>query len=81
MFTFTINRHQYHPDVPPPYAIAIVELAEQAGLRFTTNLVNCDFDAITIGMPVRVGFEPHGEVFVPVFEPVGAVERSEEGHP
>ncbi len=69
VFTFTVNRHQYNPEVPPPYAIAIVELVEQTGLRFTTNLVHCDLDAITIGMAVRVIFEPHGEIFVPVFEP------------
>lgn len=71
VFTFTINRHQYHPDVPPPYVIAIVELAEQPGLRFTTNIVNCDLDAIAIDMPVRVVFEPAGDYWVPVFEPAG----------
>ncbi len=69
MFTFTINRHQYHPDVAPPYAIAIVELVEQPGLRFTTNIVNCDLDSIAIDMPVRVVFEPAGDYWVPVFEP------------
>jgi uncharacterized OB-fold protein len=70
VFTFTVNRHQYHPDVPPPYVIAIVELAEQAGLRFTTNVVDVDPEAVVIGMPVRVGFEPIGDdVWVPVFRP------------
>ncbi len=69
VFTFTINHQPYNPAVPPPYAIAIVELAEQVGLRFTTNIVNVELDAIEIGMPVRVVFERHGEVFVPVFEP------------
>jgi uncharacterized OB-fold protein len=69
VFTFTINRHQYHPAVPPPYVVAIVELAEQPGLRFTTNIVNCDLEAIGIGMPVHVLFEQAGEAWVPVFEP------------
>ncbi len=69
VYTFTVNRQPYHPDVAPPYAIAIVELVEQAGLRFTTNLVNCDLDTIGIGQQVRVVFERHGDVFVPVFEP------------
>ncbi len=69
VFTFTINHQPYNPAVPPPYAIAIVELDEQDGLRFTTNIVNVDLDEIEIGMPVRVVFEQHGEVFVPVFEP------------
>lgn len=69
VFTFTVNHQQYHPDVPPPYAIAIVVLDEQDDLRLPTNIVNTDLDALECGMRVRVAFEPHGEVFVPVFEP------------
>ena len=69
MFTFTVNRHPYNPAVPLPYVIAIVELPEQEGLRFTTNIVHCEPEAVTIGMPVRVLFEQYGEIYVPVFEP------------
>ena len=71
VFTYTVNRHPYNPAVPPPYVIAIVELPEQEGLRFMTNIVNCDPESVTIGMPVRVVFEDHGEIFVPLFEPAG----------
>jgi uncharacterized OB-fold protein len=71
VFTYTVNRHPYNPSVPPPYVIAIVELPEQEGLRFMTNIVNCDPESVTIGMPVRVVFEDHGEIFVPLFEPAG----------
>ena len=67
VFTFTVNHQQYHPDVPPPYVIAVVELAEQADLRVPTNLVECGPDEVRSGAPVRVQFEQHGEVFVPVF--------------
>jgi uncharacterized protein len=69
VFTFTVNRHQYHPDVPPPYVIAIVELDEQADLRLPTNIVRCDYESLRCGLPVRVVFEQHGDVFVPLFEP------------
>ena len=69
VFTFTVNHHPFNPTVPVPYVVAIVELVEQDGLRFMTNVVNCEPDAVTVGMPVRVLFEDHGEVFVPVFEP------------
>jgi uncharacterized OB-fold protein len=69
VFTFTVNRHPYNPDVPLPILIAIVELDEQANLRFTTNIVGCEPDDLRIGMPVAVQFEQHGEVFVPVFAP------------
>ena len=72
VFTYTVNRHPYNPAVPPPYVIAIVELPEQEGLRFMTNIVNCDPESVTIGMQVRVVFEDHGEIFVPLFEPADA---------
>jgi uncharacterized protein len=69
VFTFTENVQPFHPDVPPPYIVAIIELEEQADLRLPTNIVNCDIEAVHVGMPVRVLFEPNGDVFVPVFEP------------
>ena len=69
LFTFTVNLQQFHPDVPPPYVIAIVELDEQADLRLPTNVVNCDPESLWCGMPVRVLFERNGDVFLPVFEP------------
>ncbi len=68
MFTFTVNHQPYNPEVPVPYVIAIVELVEQDGLRFTTDIIGCSPDAVEIGMPVRVCFEQQGEVFVPIFE-------------
>ncbi len=69
VFTFTVNHQQYHPDVPPPYVIAVVELSEQPDLRLPTNLVDCEPDEVHIGAAVRVRFEQHDEVFVPVFVP------------
>ena len=72
VFTFTVNHQQYHPEVPPPYVIAVVELSEQEGLRLPTNLVACEPEALRIGATVRVRFEQHGEVFVPVFALEGA---------
>jgi uncharacterized OB-fold protein len=70
VFTFTVNHQQFHPDVPPPYVIAIVVLDEQGDLRLPTNIVNADPDELDCGTRVRVLFERHGEVFVPVFEPI-----------
>jgi uncharacterized OB-fold protein len=67
VYTFTVNHHSFHPAVPVPYVIAIVELAEQADLRMVTNLVDCRPDEVRIGLPVRVGFERHGDAYVPVF--------------
>lgn len=72
VFTFTVNQQPYHPEVPPPYVIAIVELEEQADLRVPTNIVGCPPEAVTIGAPVRITFEQHGDVHVPVFTLDGA---------
>jgi hypothetical protein len=69
VFSYTTNEQPYNPAVPVPYNISIVELVEQDGLRFTTNVVDCPPDEVCIGMSVRVQFEPHGEAFVPVFVP------------
>jgi uncharacterized protein len=70
IFTFTENHQQFHPDVAPPYVIAIVVLDEQDDLRVVTNIVNADVDDLACGVAVRVLFEEHGDVFVPLFEPV-----------
>lgn len=70
VFTFTINQHTYNPQAPAPYVIAIIQLPEQDDLRIASNIVGCDPAEIEIGMPVRVQFERHGDIAVPVFAPV-----------
>lgn len=69
VFSYTVNHQAYRPEVPVPYVIAIVELNEQQHLRLPTNIVNCPIEDVHIGMRVRVLFEQHGEIFVPLFEP------------
>ena len=55
--------------VPEPYCIAYVTLAE--GVSMLTNIVDCDLDAVKIGMPVKVVFKPtDGGPPVPMFTPV-----------
>lgn len=72
--SFTVNHHPWLP-VPLPYVIGLVELAEQPALRLTTDLVGCEPDAVRIGMEVQVVFEHHadpdGDIWLPLFEPVG----------
>jgi uncharacterized protein len=70
VFTWTVNAHQFHPEIPPPNLIAIVVLDEQEDLRVATNLVDCEESEVRCGMPVEVLFEDHGEVFYPLFRPV-----------
>lgn len=76
VLTYTLNHQPWVPAPDHPYAIAIVEIEEQPGLRLMTNIVNCPAEAVQIGMPVRVCFEAHEDVHIPVFEPAGgSVER------
>ena len=70
VFSFTVNHHSWDGSTEP-YVIALVELPEQEGLRLTTNIVGCEPDDVTIGMPVRVVFEDHDPIWFPLFEPAG----------
>ena len=67
--TYTVNYHEWHPDLPPPYVIAIVAIDEAPYVRLTTRLVNCEPGRIAFGMPVRVAFARQGPVWLPLFEP------------
>jgi len=69
VFSFTINHQPYNPSTPVPYVVALVELAEQEGLRVFTNLIGVEPTDVVIGMAVQVRFEDHGEIFIPVFAP------------
>jgi uncharacterized protein len=68
VFTYTVNHHPYNPDIPTPYVIAIVELAEQSGLRVAANIVDCEPDSVTCGMTVDVRPQP-GPGGAPQFAP------------
>jgi uncharacterized OB-fold protein len=67
--SYTVNHQPWNPTMPTPYVIALVELAEQPGLRLMTNVVGCEPDEVDFGMPVQVTFEHHDDVWVPLFEP------------
>jgi uncharacterized OB-fold protein len=67
--TFTINIQTWSPDEPDPYVVAQVELVEQPGLRFLTNIVGCPPDEVRIDMAVRVVFENEDDIWFPLFEP------------
>jgi len=49
-----------------PYVAAIVDLAE--GPRMMTNVVDCPFEELQVGMPLQVTFRPISDEFtIPVF--------------
>jgi acetyl-CoA acetyltransferase/uncharacterized OB-fold protein len=67
----TVNAHPWLPGFDPPYAIAVVALAEDVNVRLTTNVVGCDPADVHVGQEVTVRFEQHDDVWIPLFEPTG----------
>lgn len=69
VYTYTIVHRAGQPafQADAPFAIVIVDLDE--GVRVMSNLVNCDLEAISIGMPVRMVWEDGTDVSLYKFEP------------
>lgn len=66
--TFTINHQAWYPGLEVPYVIARVALDDAPGVFLTTNIVGCAVEQVEIGDRVRVKFEQHGEIYLPLFE-------------
>ena len=76
VYTFSVVHRN---DLPPfnervPYVAAVVELDE--GPRLMTNVVDCEVEKVTVGMPVEVTFRAiddngteNDAVAIPVFRP------------
>ena len=72
LFSYVIH-HRPAPGFTPPYAIAVVELAE--GPRMMTNIVGCPQtpDALVLDMPLEVTFEKQtDQITLPFFKPAAA---------
>ena len=58
VYTYTVTHHRVVPGFDDlPYAVALVELDEQAGLRMLANLPGVPLESIHVGMAVEVVFE------------------------
>ncbi len=66
----TINHQPWFPGIPVPYVLALVEIDEQSDIRLFTNLINIAVEDAVPGMAVKVCFEQHGDIFIPLFEPL-----------
>ena len=70
LFSYVIH-HRPAPGFDPPYAIAVVELAE--GPRLMTNIVGCPQtpEALKLDMDLEVTFEKQSDtISLPLFKPV-----------
>ena len=70
VYTYSIVRQSYHPFFRSmaPYAVAWIDLDE--GPRLVSNVVGVEDSAsVRIGMRVKVRWEEHEKLCVPLFEP------------
>jgi len=69
--TFTVVHQAPYPAFEEriPYVIALIQLEE--GVRIMSNIVDCDPDAVEIGLPVAVTYEERNSVMIPMFAPDG----------
>ena len=55
-----------------PYLVASVELEEQPRLLLISNILDCPYGEVEMGMPVEVVWERvNGEITIPQFRPSG----------
>ena len=72
LYSYVIH-HRPVPGFTPPYAIAVVELAE--GPRMMSNIVDCPQtpEALVLDMPLEVKFEKFSDdISLPLFTPAKA---------
>ena len=66
--TYTINHQKWQPMLEVPYVIARVAIDGAPGVYLTTNIVDCPVEAVDIGDAVKVAFEQHDDIWLPLFE-------------
>ncbi|WP_392893717.1 bifunctional MaoC family dehydratase N-terminal/OB-fold nucleic acid binding domain-containing protein [Streptomyces sp. LN699] len=54
VFSYVVMHHPPFPAFDPPYAVALVELAE--GVRMISNITGVPYDKVRIGLPVQLEF-------------------------
>jgi len=72
VYSYTVTSHVVVPgfEEDAPYVVALVELADQPGLRVLANVRGVEPDKVQGGMPVTVAFgPPQGDYAVPYFVP------------
>ena len=68
LHSFTVNHQQWIPG-SDRYVVGLVTIDEQDDVRLMTNVVDCDEDALVVGMAVEVVFEQVEDVWLPLFRP------------
>ncbi len=69
IYTFSIVRQTYHPAFRElvPYIVAWIDLDD--GFRMLSNIIGVPSEDVRIGQRVRVEWEEHGDLALPLFTP------------
>jgi len=73
LYSWTIATRSFQPyfGAKVPYTIGVVELVEQTGLMFLTQIVDCPEELLAAGMDLAVTFRALSDtVTLPFFKPV-----------
>ncbi|MFE9440671.1 bifunctional MaoC family dehydratase N-terminal/OB-fold nucleic acid binding domain-containing protein [Streptomyces sp. NPDC006602] len=66
VYSYVVLHHPPFPAFTPPYAVALIELAE--GVRMISNVLGLAYDKVRIGQSVRLEFQSYNDDLVlPVF--------------
>ncbi|MEU1273845.1 OB-fold domain-containing protein [Streptomyces sp. NPDC005799] len=66
VYSYVVMHHPSFPAFDPPYAVALIELAE--GVRLISNVIGVPYDKVRIGLPVHLEFDSYDdELVLPVF--------------
>jgi uncharacterized protein len=66
IYSVTVNHQQWLPGLEVPYALAVVDLDGEEGVRITAQVVGTEPNDVTIGQKVRVQFDQAGDdIWIP----------------
>ncbi|TGD70171.1 OB-fold domain-containing protein, partial [Mangrovimicrobium sediminis] len=68
--TYTLVHQKWHPAMPVPCVVARVAIDGAEGVYITSNILGCEPTDVDFGDRVRVTFEQHDDVYVPLFEKI-----------
>ncbi|MBM4405959.1 MAG: hypothetical protein FJ039_07245 [Chloroflexi bacterium] len=71
VFSWVLSRQALHPWFADklPLIVALVELDDAPGVRFTTNILDCTPEQVKLGMPVSVVFQKiNDQITLPYFK-------------
>jgi uncharacterized protein len=74
LYTYTTCVQAFHPwfEARLPYVLAVIELADQPGLKMVSNIVDCVPVDVHTGMELEVFFEHVDDrLTLPMFRPLG----------